>query len=235
MRKTLRTECPDISGPMEQQPHDRLRKLREAKGYEGPADAARAFGWNEHTYKSHENGVRGIRLPAAQKYAKAFNSTAAFILTGASDSSQLPSVVEVNTVPVLGEVAAGMFKTGNWTPDDGTEIPAIPRKGIPASAQYAVRVDGPSVNKRIPDGMYAICALFDAVPGGAQMGSLVHVVRQDGDMFEHTIKELRLTSSGMVLMPVSDDPAFQEAVPLASTEDSTVQIRGVVIGVFQPL
>lgn len=217
------------------EPHERLKRLREAKGFEGPAEAARAFGWNEHTYKSHENGVRGVRLDAAKKYAKAFGSTAAYILTGQTASSELPPLIEVSTVPLLGEVAAGMFKAGNWTPDDDTEIPAIPRKGIPASKQYAVRVDGPSVNKRIPDGMYAICALFDAVPGGATMGSLVHVVRQDGDLIEHTIKELRLTSSGMMLMPVSDDPAYQEPVALASSEESHVEIRGIVIGVFQPL
>lgn len=234
LRKTLRTECLDINALMNE-PHDRLRKLREAKGYEGPADAARAFGWNEHTYKSHENGVRGIRLPAAQKYAKAFGSTPAYIMTGDTGAPSLPGIVEVAILPVLGEVAAGMFRSGNWTPDDDAEIPALPRKGIPASRQYAVRVDGPSVNKRIPDGMYAICAQFDAYPGGATMGSLVHVTRQDGDMFEHTIKELRLTSQGMILMPASDHPDFQEQVPLSSTPDNVVQIRGVVIGIFQPI
>jgi SOS-response transcriptional repressor LexA len=215
--------------------HDRLRKLREAKGYEGPADAARAFGWNEHTYKSHENGVRGIRLPAAQKYAKAFGSTPAYLMTGDTGASSLPAMEEVTTVPVMGEVAAGLFRAGNWTPDDDAEIPALPRKGIPASKQYAVRVDGPSVNRRIPDGMYAICAMFDAYPGGATMGSLVHVTRQDGELVEHTIKELRLTAQGMMLMPVSDHPDYQEPVQLASNEESVVEIKGVVIGVFQPI
>lgn len=220
---------------MDEKASDRLRKLREAKGYEGPAEAARAFGWNEHTYKSHENGVRGVRLPAAQKYAKAFGSTPSYILTGDIGAPSLPALSEVGIVSVLGEAAAGMFRSGNWTPDDDAEIPALPRKGIPASKQYALRVDGPSVNKRIPDGMYAICAQFDAYPGGATMGSLVHVTRQDGDLFEHTIKELRLTSQGMVLMPVSDHPDFQEPVALGSTPESTVEIKGVVIGVFQPI
>jgi SOS-response transcriptional repressor LexA len=214
---------------------NRLRKLREAKGYEGPAEAARAFGWSENTYKSHENGLRGIRPDVAQKYARAFGSTAAFILTGDTGAPSLSPISEVGTVSVLGEVAAGMFRAGNWTPEDDAEIPALPRKGIPASKQYAVRVDGPSVNRRIPDGMYAICAMFDAYPGGATMGSLVHVTRQDGELVEHTIKELRLTPQGMMLMPVSDDPAYQEAVALASSEESVVEIRGVVIGVFQPI
>lgn len=234
LRKTLRTDHLDITYRMEEA-HDRLRKLRQAKGYEGPAEAARAFGWSEHTYKSHENGVRGIRPQVAQQYAKAFGSTASYILTGETAAASLPSIVDVATVPVLGEVAAGMFRPGNWTPDDGAEIPALPRKGIPASKQYAVRVDGPSVNKRIPDGMYAICAQFEAFPGGPTLGSLVHVIRQDGDQFEHTIKELRLTAQGMILMPVSYDPAYQEPVALASTEESVVEIRGVVIGVYQPI
>ena len=214
------------------EPCDRLRELRIKKGYESTAAAAAAFGWNENTYKSHENGERGIKLSVARKYATAFGSSASFILTG--DAVAAPVVQDVSSIPLAGVVAGGYFRSSDWEPEDETVIPALPRKGIPPSKQYAVRVDGPSVNKRIQDGMYAICAEFGSFPGGAAMGSLVHVIREvDGEM-EHTIKEIRLSPNGLILMPVSTDPAFQEPLAVDANEYERITIRGIVIGSYQP-
>lgn len=214
------------------EPSDRLRELRIKKKYETAADAANAFGWNANTYKSHENGERGIKPNVARKYAAAYGSTAAYILTG----DAVPNTIQgVSSIPLEGIVAAGEFRGSEWASEDETLIPAVTRKGIPASKQYAVRIDGPSVNLRIADGMYAICAMLDSIPGGATLGSLVHVIRErDGGDREHTIKELRFTKDGPMLMPVSDDPRYQEPMPLRSTEHITITISGVVIGAYQP-
>lgn len=220
---------------------DRLRELRIRRGFSTAADAARAFGWNEHTYKSHENAVRGIRPDAAKRYAAAFGSTAAHILGMGPDSGNgtLADIVNhVINAPVVARVSAGVFRydegivEGTFNP-----VPAVPRKDIPAQMQYAILVDGPSVNLRIADGAYAICAPYDTFPGGAQHGQLVHVVRERAGLHEHTIKELRFTRSGMVLVPVSTDPRYQEEpIKLATGDaDELVRIQGVVIGMYQPL
>lgn len=96
-------------------------------------------------------------------------------------------------------------------------------------------MDGPSVNLRIPDGAYAICAPLGNYPGYPKHGQLVHVVRERAGLVEYTLKELHYTREGMVLMPCSTDPQFQEVVKVESPEpDTTVEIRGVVIGSFQP-
>ena len=222
---------------MIREPHERLKELRERKGFATAADAARAYGWPVTTYQAHENASRGIRPPAARRYAKAFNSTPAYIMGVGEpgndrDSSSVNAVI---SVPLVAKVSAGNFRY-----DEGVElgailVPAIPYKNIPADVQYSVVVDGPSVNLRIADGAYAICAPYDKYPGGAQHGQLVHVVRERAGLHEHTIKELRFTRDGMVLMPVSSDPRYQEAVKLGSNEEDTlVTIRGVVIGAFQP-
>jgi transcriptional regulator with XRE-family HTH domain len=212
---------------------DRLRQLRIKRGFSTAADAAKAFGWNEHTYKSHENGLRGIKLDAARKYATAYGSSAAYILTGTGKGDS-PSVNSVNHLAVVARVSAGTFRYDEPVADGGFLVPFVPRGDIPASAQYAVIIDGPSVNKRIPDGAFAICAMYDSVPGGAQHGSLVHVVRERAGLHEHTIKELRYSRDGMQLFPVSTDPRFQEPVELSSGDDGEiVRIQGVVIGVFQ--
>jgi SOS-response transcriptional repressor LexA len=216
------------------EPADRLRQLRTKKGFATATAAAKAFGWSEHTYKSHENGTRGIRLDAARKYAQAFGSTPAYIL-GVGNGSEPKSVNQVVNVPVIARVSAGTFRYDEPQEFEGVLVPAVPRPDVPAALQYSVIIDGPSVNKRIPEGAYAICVPFDSYPGGAQHGQLVHVVRERAGLHENTIKELRFTSTGMKLMPVSTDPRYQEEVALSTGEDDEiVRIAGVVIGSFIP-
>lgn len=116
-------------------------------------------------------------------------------------------------------------------------MPAVPRADVAAALQYSVIIDGPSVNKRIADGAFAICVPFDGYPGGAQHGQLVHVVRERAGLYENTIKELRFTSKGMTLMPASTDPRYQEEIQLSDHDDdgTTVTIKGVVIGAYTPI
>jgi hypothetical protein len=215
-------------------PADRLRALRIRKGYETATDAAKAFGWNEHTYKSHENGIRGIRMDAARKYAAAYGSTAGHIL-GIGNGTEPQVVNHVIDVPVIARASAGTFRYDEGIEEGSILVPAVPRKDVPAALQYSVIIDGQSVNKRLPDGAYAICAPLESYPGGAQHGQLVHVVRERSGLHEHTIKELRFTKTGMILMPVSTDPRFQDELRLSTGEaDEIVRIQGIVIGAYLP-
>ena len=222
-------------------PHDRLRELREKRGFETAKEAAEAFGWNVPTYRSHENGQRNIPVHQARKYAVAYHSSAAYILGMAQQSPAAASPVAgggpVLSIPVRAKASAGAFRLDDGGFEyRGVTVGAIPRLDVPAAAQYAVEVDGPSVNLRIPDGAYAICAPYGQMPGGAKHGQLVHVVRERAGLFEHTIKELQYTDKGRVLMPCSTDPRFQEPLRLDSSEEgTTVTIQGVVIGAFLPL
>mgnify|MGYP001310902491 CR=1 FL=1 len=108
-------------------PCDRLRELRERAGFDTAADAARRFGWNENTYRSHENGARDISRKAAAKYAKAFGVAAGDILYPSDgDESRLraepltPRIPERNIsppfdlplasgrrIPILGQALGG--------------------------------------------------------------------------------------------------------------------------------
>lgn len=218
---------------MTETPADRLRKLRLKKGYETATDAARAFGWNEATYTSHENETRGIRSAVAQKYARAFNSTAAYIMHG-TNGSPAETVNHVDTVPLVGVVSAGVFLESDTLDFGEVTVPVVPRKDIPGAAQYALKVAGESVNRKIPDGAFAICASFDRYPGGAEHGMLVHVVRERAGLHEHTIKEVRYTKDGAYLMPVSSHPDHQEPIALDGDESTTIRIHGVVIGSYFP-
>lgn len=216
---------------------DRLKKLRVKKGFATAKEAAEAFGWNVVTYRSHENGTRPLTLAAARKYAPVYGVTVGSLISEPSIGTGARPVNLVTEVSLVARVSAGAFRYDEGIDgEQGISVPAVPRGDIPARAQYAVLVDGQSVNKRIPDGAYAICALFESYPGGAQHGQLVHVVRERAGLHEHTIKELHFTRHGMVLEPVSTDPKHQEPIKLESGDaEEVVRIQGVVIGIFQPV
>lgn len=63
-------------------PDQRLVWAREQAKFETATDAARRFHWNENTYRSHENGQRGLSKKAAAKYAKAFKVPVGWLLYG---------------------------------------------------------------------------------------------------------------------------------------------------------
>ena len=63
--------------------HERLKLARENASYDTAADAARAFGWNEVTYRAHENGQNGIKLELARRYARAFRVRVEWMVSGA--------------------------------------------------------------------------------------------------------------------------------------------------------
>lgn len=68
---------------------ERLQFARARAGFASPRKAAKQFGWNENTYKSHENGVRGARsLPEIilKKYARAFGVPWEWLATGQSQT-----------------------------------------------------------------------------------------------------------------------------------------------------
>lgn len=60
----------------------RLREARRRAGYQNAADAAEHFGWPVIAYRSHENGLRGLKAHVAKKYAKAYKCSFAWLMTG---------------------------------------------------------------------------------------------------------------------------------------------------------
>lgn len=62
-------KVPLHSVSMADSPGDRLRRAREAKGYKTASAFAAAHDITESTYRSAENGARGLTLVAAKQYA----------------------------------------------------------------------------------------------------------------------------------------------------------------------
>lgn len=88
------------------EPSDRLRLARTRHGCKTAADAARRFGWPLVTYRSHENGVRGLTRDNVKPYAKAFKVSEAWLLTGEGGDPSDPDLA------ILAELLPQMTPAG---------------------------------------------------------------------------------------------------------------------------
>lgn len=86
------------------EPYERLQQARKKAGFETASDAARAFGWNENTYRSHENGERGLKPATAARYAKCFKTSYGWLLTGEGVSKDRRSIPLRGWIKAKGKV-----------------------------------------------------------------------------------------------------------------------------------
>lgn len=151
-------------------------------------------------------------------------------------TTHLPRAHSLPTVEVVGTAAAGLWKDVSIIAEDyGHEIiPVVESPRYAGYEQYALLVEGNSINRVIQDGEYAICVGWGDLGIEPTNGQLVHVERSRGGLHEVTIKKVMVTGAGVELWPDSSDPRFQTPVDLAHDDDDTeVRIRGLVIGKFR--
>lgn len=77
---------------------DRLREARMASGYSSASSAAKAHGWRVSTYIAHENGQNDYNPERAEVYAKAFKTTAEWLLIG-KEAPVLGIDAQLRTLP----------------------------------------------------------------------------------------------------------------------------------------
>jgi phage repressor protein C with HTH and peptisase S24 domain len=92
-----------------EQPHDRLRIARERAGYPTAAAFAERHRLTEVTYRSHENGTRGISIRVAARYASLLGVSWQWLLTGDESAEKDAEEIPLRTIPVVGYVGAGPF------------------------------------------------------------------------------------------------------------------------------
>lgn len=219
----------------------RLKKAREAAEFESAADAAKFLGVPEPTYASHENGSRGITARRAQQYASAFKISLDWLLTGrgemkGKDDRKLNLAV---ALPIKGSVRAG-----SWLEiDDHFQQDDYPKSTIPIgidpkyghAEQYALRVEGTSMNKVALHGEYVMVADWDQLGRALLDDDLVVVRRSRAMTYEVTLKRVRMTGDLVEPWPESNDPRWQGPIELDADEaDVEVKIIGLVIGKYTP-
>lgn len=132
----------------------------------------------------------------------------------ATESDESPAWVEV---PLYGSIAAGT-PIEMETVENTFIIPAELRKRYPRA--FLLKVEGESMNKKLPNGSYALIDPTDEVLDGN-----AYAVCVNGH--DATIKRVRKLENGFELMPDSTDPTIKSVV-YDYGEEGTEQIT--VIG-----
>lgn len=219
---------------------DRLRQSRANAGFANAKDAAESLGVGYSTYASHENGGRGVPRDAAIHYAKRFNVSLQWLLTGKGEPEPKPTQqnMTVAELPIIGRVSAGGWMDAEEFDQSDSPPEMVPALSLyPPEYQFAVVVDGNSVNKIANSGEVLIC--LDAIKSGIppKDNDLVIVERKrfGGEMFQFTAKRLRNGISGLELWPESTDPNHQTPIPYKENDGDEVSIRGTVLFVLRKI
>lgn len=217
--------------------HERLRIARE-KIYESAADAARALGINYNTYVAHENGSRGFGRDAAMRYASKFNLSLEYLLTGKGANPTKTSPVTAISAKEGGMPVKGFVRAGSWQesyrPEGDKILPISKDLRYLGRDQFALEVQGESMNKQFRPGEYVVCVAW----GGEPIHNEVVVVeRNKNGMFEATIKTIKIISHSRVeLWPDSTHPDYQTPYILLDGGDEDaeeISIVAKVIGVYR--
>lgn len=219
--------------------HERLKEARE-RMFETAAEAASAMGVNYQTYAAHENGSRGLRRDAAMRYAKFFNVSLEFLLTGRKSTYQRPDVrdtqaplVDGDGMPVKGFVRAGIWQESYLPETDLVSLPISADARYPKHLQFALEIKGDSLNRRAKDGEFAVCVEWH---GPVQPTDVVVVERRRAGLFEATIKVVdALDAEAMRLVPDSDNPAHKPIVVRKTDvkDGEEIAIVGKVLGYYR--
>lgn len=199
-----------------------IKRIRRELGL-SQQDLADRLGVVWQTVSNAERGVgEGLTQKKLAEYAQALGVEPE-ALVAADDGTRM--------VRVVGPVQAGVFAESLEFPDDDQYEVAIPND--PALRAFRLEgreVRGPSMNRRYPDRTVVI--ISDIVETGAAfaVGKRYVVERERADgLREATVKKLWQDEAGAYwLLPESDDPRFQEPIPLEGGSDDTIRIVGRV-------
>ncbi|UDF29333.1 UNVERIFIED_ORG: S24 family peptidase [Roseateles sp. XES5] len=144
---------------------------------------------------------------------------------------------ELGGLPVEGVIQAGnwldttLFEDINYQPEI---IPVARDPRFPHARQYALKVQGDSMNQEFPDGSFVTCV--DFADSGLSMKDdlIVHVENWKFGLREITLKALKREGKGWKLEPRSTNPAHQPIFLNGEAQDGVeVRIRGVVVGDYR--
>jgi phage repressor protein C with HTH and peptisase S24 domain len=106
----------------------------------------------------------------------------------------------------------------------------------PDVTQFALRVQGESMNRVVRDGAYIVCVSWAELGRQPRENDLVVVERRRDGLVETTVKRIKTIDQQVYLMPDSDDPRWQKPIPLAGgLENDEIVITALVIGKYENL
>lgn len=133
--------------------HDRLKKMRVKRGFASATSAARTYGWNLNTYRSHENGTRGITPEHAMKYAAVYGFDIEWLYKGGTSfkSKGISGIPDVayQRVPRLSWDFMGKYGGVEKAMQQATEYSSLPQHMKLSVPAFTMKVEGESM-KNLP-------------------------------------------------------------------------------------
>lgn len=199
---------------------ERLAELRKKRSLSQKAFAD-IFGVSQSTVTMWENNKRRIGNDDLIKLADFYHVSSDYILARSDDKIPLTKqtpIVATEKIPVYGSIRAGMptLAVENiigrvWVPIDVQE--RYGRENL-----FALRINGESMNKVIPNGYAAVFAKGVGVENGDIVAVLI-----DGE--DATIKRFEQTSQAAIFSPESWDETFKPII-FHKTEVQDFKIMG---------
>lgn len=219
----------------------KITELARRMGREGEP------GFLEKLYKYVRGDVKQPRGEFLEELAAVIGYSAVELRYGEAAGMSIDNVhrlKESATVPILGEVAAGVFRevahadTMNFQGfSTRARVPPDPR--YPADAQYDLVVCGTSINRFAPDNHRLRVLDIKKTGREPQDGEFVIVCRSrdGGQTIETTAKQYVIRNNHVELWPDSDDPRWQEPLiyrPDGGKDDGeSVEVIGIVLFAYQ--
>lgn len=158
------------------------------------------------------------------------------------DNMQLSDQLELSgeRLIVVGEVAAGVFKTAlEWPVNEQFAFSLPPIPIFEGCRKFGLIVRGESMNQLYKPGTILICVKFIDLERDPQDGEKVIVERTDKHgMTEATVKEYRIQNGEAWLWPKSTAPEFQTPWRVADhnnqEEEDSLVIKSLVVWSMRP-
>jgi phage repressor protein C with HTH and peptisase S24 domain len=227
--------------------HDRLRIARQQAGYRSASEAVVAFGWRPSTYRAHENGQNPFRPSDAQEYAKAFDVSAAWLLTGESKTGpssteakafnsparqKLPTFHKQKPTQSLSKYTenvnvCGYVATGIWRDPFLDNDPDLTKQrtffaadpNYPLEAHFDLIVENNSLNRFARNGDRIRCVDINIARIDVEDGDLVVIERHNGGgLREVSAKRLRRLANRFEFWPESDEEFWQTEILVKDLE-----------------
>lgn len=195
--------------------------LVEKSGY-SDAEIARRLGVNRSTISRWKSGEQSPPLPKVKEIANFFGvSPMVFV-----DEGRVPVVGKSVEVPLYGSVAAGI-PLEMIEVDEYIEIPENIADMYPDA--FLLRVNGDSMNKVVPNGMYALIDPNCEVKNGD-----ITAVNVNGH--EATLKRFYKLQNTIVLEPDSYNPEHKPQIfDCTKNECNEIRIIGKMVWFMAPI
>lgn len=206
-----------------------------------PNAASVSAGLNREAIRKMETGnSTSFMLDTVERLAVVLQTSPTWLAFGVGESDVSS---QGRSIPLAGTVSGGVWRdVDSFDQDEKPASPFLPDPRWPSDKQFALRVEGESINRVARDGDLIAVVAIEALENPPANGALVIVeeARDDGALIRTTAKRLHARGKLTELHADSDDPRWRDVrlVIEPDTDDArliTTRIVGLVTAVHRAL